>query len=207
MSVRKAITEFDGIYFITITCSHWLNLFELSAGYEEVYKWFDHLKSKGHYIVGYVVMPNHIHALIGFRNTQGVSINLIIGEGKRFMSYGIIKKLKEKNEIGLLAQLAAQVNGTDRKRGKQHEVFEPSFDWKECRSDKFIDQKLDYLHANPCRGIWNLVKEETAYIHSSAKYYVTGEQGVYAVTNYVELEDIDLTKALRFEKAQSSRSG
>ena len=207
MSVRKAITEFDGIYFITITCGHWLNLFELSAGYEEVYKWFDHLKSKGHYIVGYVVMPNHIHALIGFRNTQGVSINSIIGEGKRFMSYGIIKKLKEKNEIGLLAQLAAQVNGTDRKRGKQHEVFEPSFDWKECRSDKFIDQKLDYLHANPCRGIWNLVKEETAYIHSSAKYYVTGEQGVYAVTNYVELEDIDLTKALRFEKAQSSRSG
>jgi hypothetical protein len=31
------------------------------------------------------------------------------------------------------------------------------------------------------------------YVHSSAKYYETDEQGVYPVTNYVELGDIDLT--------------
>jgi hypothetical protein len=41
----------------------------------------------------------------------------------------------------------------------------------------------------------NLVIEETEYIHSSAKYYETGE-GRYKITNYTELEDIDLTKAL-----------
>jgi REP element-mobilizing transposase RayT len=69
MSVRRQIPEYDGIYFITITCSEWLHLFELSNGYEEVYKWFDHLKGKGHFIVGYVIMPNHIHALIAFRNS------------------------------------------------------------------------------------------------------------------------------------------
>jgi len=85
MSVRREIPEYDGIFFITITCSQWLHLFELSNGYEEVYKWFDHLKSMGHFITGYVIMPNHIHALIAFRNTQGVSINSMIGEGKRFM--------------------------------------------------------------------------------------------------------------------------
>ena len=71
-------------FFITITCSGWRHLFHLSDGYAEVYKWFDHLKGQGHYIVGYVIMPNHAHALNGFRNTQGLSINLIIGEGKRF---------------------------------------------------------------------------------------------------------------------------
>ena len=188
MSVRIEITEYDGIYFITITCSRWLHLFELANGYEEVYKWFDHLKSKGHYIVGYVIMPNHIHALIGFRNTQGVSINSIGGEGKRFMSYGIVKRLKDKNEHEVLAGLSTQVNDTDRKRGKLHVVFEPSFDWKECRSNKFIDQKLEYIHANPCHEVWNLVKEEYEYKHSSAKYYQTGEQGVYIITNYAELE-------------------
>ena len=73
-------------------------------------------------------------------------------------------------------------------------MFEPSFDWKECRGNKFINQKLDYIHANPCRGTWNLVKEETEYTHSSAKYYETGE-GIYVITKYTELEDIDLTKA------------
>jgi hypothetical protein len=41
----------------------------------------------------------------------------------------------------------------------------------------------------------NLVKEEYEYKHSSAKYYQTGEQGVYNITSYTELEDIDLTKA------------
>ncbi len=90
MSVRREIPEYDGIYFITITCSQWLHLFELSSGYEEVYKWFDHLKSKGHFIAGYVIMPNHIHALIAFRNTQGVSINSMVGESKWFISERII---------------------------------------------------------------------------------------------------------------------
>ena len=196
MSVRREIHEYDGIYFITITCSQWLHLFELSNGYEEVYKWFDHLKSMGHFITVYVIMPNHIHVLIAFRNTQGVSINSMIGEGKRFMSYGIVRRLMEKNEEEVLARLTALVNATDRKRGKRHEVFEPSFDWKDCRSNNFIKQKLDYIHANPCRGKWNLVNEETEYIHSSAKYYETGKQGIYLVTKYTELEDIDLTKSL-----------
>jgi hypothetical protein len=33
------------------------------------------------------------------------------------------------------------------------------------------------------------------YLHSSAKYYGTGEQGIFFVTNYMQLENIDLTKA------------
>ena len=196
MSVRREITEYDGIYFITVTCSQWLHLFDIAQGYEEAYKWFDHLKSKGHFIVGYVIMPNHLHALIGFRNTKGESINSMIGEGKRFMAYGIVNRLKKKNELDVLMQLSTQVNTTDRKRGKLHKVFEPSFDWKECKSNKFIDQKLSYIHSNPCRGKWDLVKEEFEYKHSSAKFYAMGEQGTYAVTDYSELEDIDLTKAL-----------
>ena len=138
MAVRREITEYSGIYFITVTCSRWLRLFEIVNAYDEVYKWFDHLKGKGHYILGYVIMPNHIHALIGFRQTQGASINSIVGEGKRFMSYGMVKRLKIKGEEGILTQLTELVNTTDRKRGKIHEVFEPSFDWKECRNNKFI---------------------------------------------------------------------
>src|SRR5438045_2431438 len=118
MSVRRQIQDYDGIYFITITCTEWLHLFEIANGYDAVYKWFDHLKSQGHYVVGYVIMPNHLHALIGFRNTKGASINAIIGEGKRFMSYAIVKKLKEKNANEVLLRLSSRVNTTDGKRGK-----------------------------------------------------------------------------------------
>ena len=95
MSVRREIPAYDGLYFIIFTCCHWLKLFEITNGYGIVYNWFDHLKSKGHFINGYVIMPNHVHALIAFRNTQGQSINSIIGTGKRFMAYEIINRLEE----------------------------------------------------------------------------------------------------------------
>ena len=74
----------SGIFFITIACHKWIPLIEKTNSYNAVYNWFDHLKSKGDYIVGYSIMPNHIHALIGFQNT-GKGINTIIGNGKRFM--------------------------------------------------------------------------------------------------------------------------
>src|SRR5450432_706644 len=99
MSVKQQITENDGIYFITITCYHWLHLFEITNSYSAVYDWFNNLKISNHYITGYVIMPNHLHALIGFSNS-GKNINRITGNGKRFMAYDIIDKLKEqKNEI------------------------------------------------------------------------------------------------------------
>ena len=196
MSVRKEISEHNGIYFITITCARWLKLFELANGYDAVYKWFDYLKSKGHIITGYVIMPNHMHALIAFRHTQGKSINAIIGNGKRFMAYELIKKLKERNATEMLHQLSSFVNETEKLKGKLHEVFEPSFDWKECTTEKFLFQKLDYIHDNPCRGSWELVKGRAEYLHSSARYYDLGEASYYEVTNVMVLEDIDLTTPL-----------
>ncbi len=192
MSVRRAIAAHDGLYFITITCSGWLALFEIANAYSAVYTWFDYLKGKGHYITGYVIMPNHIHALIGFSNTKGKSINSIVGNGKRFMSYALVEQLKSTGNNYILEQLASFVNTTDRLKGKLHEVFEPSFDWKECLNSEFTEQKLNYIHANPCKA--GLVEMPEEYVHSSARYYFSGETGVYEVTNYMELQDVDLTK-------------
>ena len=196
MAVRREIPAYDGIYFITITCGEWLHLFEKANAYHSVYKWFDHLKSKGHFIVGYVIMPNHLHALIGFRNTMGESINKIVGTGKRFMAYEIARRLRERSEVELLALLSSKVNSTDAVRGKLHKIFEPSLDWKECRTNKFIDQKLNYIHENPRRGVWSLVEDPIDYPHSSAKYYATGEHGLYDVVNFRELDEVDLTRPL-----------
>ena len=101
-------------------------------------------------------MPNHVHALIGFRRTdQG--INTIVGNGKRFIAYEIVKRLEKQKQTKLLQQLQQAVEITDKLRNKRHEIWEDSFDWKECTSEKFIKQKLDYMHNNPCKGKWNLV--------------------------------------------------
>jgi REP element-mobilizing transposase RayT len=190
--VKRKIKEPDGVFFITITCFQWLSLIKLTNSYDLVYKWFDHLKSWGHYINGYVIMPNHIHALLAFRNT-GKLINTIIGNGKRFIAYEIVNRLEKRQEHKLLHELNLAVESTDRERHKKHEIWEDSFDWKECRTHKYISQKLDYMHQNPCRGKWNLAVSPAGYEHSSARFYTCGEHAAYPVTSYLELDDIDLT--------------
>jgi REP element-mobilizing transposase RayT len=195
MPVKRKITEPDGVYFITFTCCQWISLIELINGYDLIYKWFDHLKSWGHYINGYVIMPNHIHALIAFRNT-GKLINTGVGNGKRLIAYEIIKRLEHKQEYKLLHQLSLAVEAKDRERNKKHEVWEDSFDWKECRTHKYMCQKLDYMHNNPCRGKWDLATSPSEYEHSSARFYICSEHAAYPVRNYLEMDDIDMTKPL-----------
>ncbi len=192
MPVRKAIAEKDGVYFITFTCTNWLPLFKLCNAYDAVYNWFNHLKQQGHYIIGYVIMPSHVHTIIAFGNTDK-NINSIISNGKRFIAYDLVKRLQQQNSSLILSELSSSLNNTERKGGKLHNVFETSFDWKECRTEKFIQQKLDYIHYNPCKGN-KLVELPEQYEHSSAKYYIEGEHGIYSITNFMELRDIDLTK-------------
>ncbi len=50
------------------------------------------------------------------------------------------------------------------------------------------------MHDNPCCGKWNLVTDVIEYKHSSAKFYLCREQEFYPVMNYLELQNINLTK-------------
>ena len=52
------------------------------------------------------------------------------------------------------------------------------------------------IHWNPCKGN-KLVELPEQYVHSSAKFYIEGEQGIYPVTSLMELRDIDLTNSQR----------
>jgi REP element-mobilizing transposase RayT len=195
MPFKKKIAKSHGAYFITFTCCEWLPLIEMTNSYDLVYKWFDYLRSCGHHIIGYVIMPNHLHALIAFRNTDQ-SINKMVGNGKRFIAYGIVSRLEQQDHETLLSKLNLLVTGSDRKRNKRHEVWEDFFDWKECHSINMILQKLNYIHNNPCRGKWNLASSPEEYYYSSAMYYPTGKHTSYPVTHYMFLDDLDLSKPL-----------
>ncbi len=190
MSIGRKINEPNGIFFITFTCARWLPLFQQAEGYDAVYKWFDYLKEQRHHIAAYVIMPSHVHALIAFSSCPR-SINSLIANGKRFMAYDLVHRLQVQENKTILEKLASWVNKTDRYKHKLHEVFEPSFDRKECRTLRFTQQKVEYIHQNPCKA--GLARLPEDYLHSSARYYYTGEQGVYPVITYMELQDIDLT--------------
>ena len=189
MPVRRQIHKNYGTYFITFIIRNCLPLFEITKSYDAVFKFFDYLHGCNHYVNVYVIMPNHVHMVITFSNTTE-GINKIVGDGKRFMSYEIIKRLKDRGEENLLLQLEKFVNKTDLKRGKLHEVFEPSFDWKECDTDKLIEQKLNYIHLNPCVCNPKLANEPIDYEHSSASYYLGGKYIKYDVEHIMKMKDV-----------------
>ncbi len=62
-------------------------------------------------------MPNHLHVIIDF-GTSKKTINTIISNGKRFMAYKIIERLKE-----ILLQLSDAVINSDKDKGKIHQVL------------------------------------------------------------------------------------
>ncbi len=108
MAVKTTVDYTEGLYFITFTCQDWLSLFEITNSYDAVYKWFDHLKSNKHFVKAYVIMPNHLHVLIDFGNSAK-SINTIVSNGKRFMAYTIVERLKERNNIDILEPLLSEI--------------------------------------------------------------------------------------------------
>ena len=188
MSVRKTIPYSSGVFFITFTCVEWIPLFELTNSYDLIYKWFDILKRSGHAVHGYVIMPNHLHVIISFKN-QDKSINTIVGNGKRFIAYDIVRRLVAAQAESVLNRLSNLINSTERNRNKKHAIFEPSFDWKDCSSIDIAEQKLNYIHLNPCRSNPPLVDNPIDYIHSSASQYLGGSKIVYPVSNIMSILD------------------
>lgn len=169
------------------TCYQWIHLFELTGSYDCVYKWFEYLdKMNKADVVSYVIMPNHLHVILKLRHSR-VDLNKIISNGKRFIAYEIISRLKDKNRHDILDQLHNAITVRQSKKGQIHRVFEESFDAKAIYSDAFLFQKLDYIHHNPVRGKWNLVDDFAEYEHSSAGYYELGKSIVYMPKHYKEL--------------------
>ncbi len=70
--------------------------------------------------------------------------------------------------------LHAGMKQREKKKSQIHKFFQDSFDAKECYSEQFIFQKLDYIHCIPESKKWQLVKDFTGYEYSSASFYKKG---------------------------------
>ena len=174
MSIKLTQPESIQTYFCTFTCKNWLNLFEITNLYDEIYKWFNILINKGNEIEGFVIMPNHLHLLIFVNENE--NINLLLANGKRFLAYEIIKRLQLQQQHEILHELELQVTAKEKQRKKKHRVFEVSSDIKPCYTEKFLLQKLNYIHNNPIATKWKLAKLPEEYFHSSACFYILNSE-------------------------------
>jgi REP element-mobilizing transposase RayT len=187
MSIKAKHSNIHPLHFVTFTCFQWMNLIELTNGYEFVYKWFDYLKSKKQInVVSYVIMPNHVH-LILYLPDPVMNLNTIIGNGKRFLAYAIIQALERVGKHDILDLLYHSVTIRERNKAQRHRVFEKSFDAKPIYTEHFLNQKIDYIHHNPVRGKWQLVDNYTLYQHSSASFYETGQSHFFVPVHFNDL--------------------
>ena len=173
MAVKYKHSDVYSIYFCTFTCYEWMNLFELTNSYDLVYSWFNILKKEKVEVLAYVIMPNHVHCILYFPDA-GFDLNKILSNGKRFMAYKIINRLQKANDKNTLMILQDALTDRERKKKQLHKVFKDSFDAKAIFSEKFLIQKLNYIHFNSVEGKWKLAKDFVLYEHSSASFYEEG---------------------------------
>lgn len=136
--------------------------------------------------MGYVIMPNHLHILL-YLNSKNKTLNNLVGEGKRFMAYRIIKRLKEQKRYQLLRILQEGVTLRDQKKGQKHRFFRLSFDAKPCNKEENILRVLDYIHANPVSGKWKLANDFVDYKHSSAAFYELEKKNNDLIIHYMDV--------------------
>jgi REP element-mobilizing transposase RayT len=92
-------------------------LFQLTNAYDTVYKWFDHVNSNNIYVLGYVIMPNHMHVLLYFPKMEK-PLNTMVGNCKRFMAYEIIKRLEKSKEEAVLERLHSGVKKREKRKDR-----------------------------------------------------------------------------------------
>ena len=110
-----------------------------------------------------------------------------MANGKRFIAYEIVKRLKEKDANRILLQLREGLTPKQLEKGQQHQVFEESFDAKPIYHRQFLIQKVNYIHLNPVRGKWKLRDQWEDYEHSSARFYAKNKLDGFVPAHYEEL--------------------
>ena len=129
-------------------------------------------------LYAFVIMPNHIHIL--WKIEAPHQLKDVQRDFLKFTGQQICFDLK-KNHPKVLAFF--EVNAPDRKY---------QFWQKQARnilheSREIIEQKLDYIHNNPCQGQWMLASDPITYEYSSASFYETGNDSFGFLSHYKEV--------------------
>ena len=120
------------------------------------------VKEKRCTIYAFVIMPNHMHLL--WRITEGLEREIVQGALLSFTAHAFKKHLKHQN-TPLLKTF--YVDAKD--RSYQFWQREPMV--KEVWTERFLLQKLNYIHYNPCQAHWQLATMPEDYKWSSALFY------------------------------------
>jgi len=172
MGFKYKIYDQSKAYFLTFTVVGWVDVFSRKR-YKDII--IDSLKycqqNKGLNIFAYVIMTNHIHLLV---NSDNEDLSEFVRDFKKYTSKKIIESIKTEEESRrewMLNLFSFEASKHTRNKNFQFRIQEnhPI----EVYSNKFIKQKVDYIHNNPVRA--GIVEKPEDYLYSSARNYAEME--------------------------------
>jgi REP-associated tyrosine transposase len=121
-------------------------------------------------ILGYVIMPDHIHLLI-FPQMEA-ALTDFMRDFKRFTSGRITRQAKVEGKKEWVDRFEQAGSETER---AEYKVWQDSFWEQMIYSENFLKQRLNYIHLNPVRA--GMVKDAADYLYSSYRnYYLNDRQ-------------------------------
>jgi REP element-mobilizing transposase RayT len=169
-----------GYYFVTFTVVEWVDIFTRDNYREIVLESLRFCQEKkGLVIHAWVIMSNHMHLIIS-RNENGMQLSEIVRDFKKFTASQIIKLIEENNRESRRNWMLwiFRSAGAKNTNNKKYQFWKQDNHAEQLISNKFMEQKLDYIHANPVEA--RLVDEPAEYVYSSARDY-TGMKGLLTI--------------------------
>jgi len=171
----------DHLYFVTTTARKHIHIFKRDSIIRILLDSLHYLRTSGRLqLFIFAIMPNHIH-LIGKFSREHTLANMI-RDFKRHTARQIIRQLQAENNTEILDTLQ-RLNKDPRQKFK---IWEDRDDARDVFSVNFLQQKMDYIHHNPCQPHWNLAKLPEEYPWSSARFYIAKEPSVIPVDDVRE---------------------
>lgn len=178
MSHGYQIRNQDALHFLTLQIVQWADIFTRKVYRDILIDSFKYCQAnKELEIIAYVIMSNHVHLLARSTNND---LSAILRDMKRHTSKQIIDTIKNIDEsrkdwLLMIFRFAAQKH----KRNSEFQVWTHENHAEEIFSNKFIEQKINYIHQNPVRS--GLVENPEDYLYSSARNYADMESLIHVI--------------------------
>jgi REP element-mobilizing transposase RayT len=173
MSEKYKFRNNEGIYFVTPTVVHWIDVFTRKEYAYILVRSLNHcIVEKGLIVHGWCIMPSHLHLIVSCK--EGFVLADIMRDFKIYTSKKIVEEISMLNESRkewLLKAFAAA--GKKLNRIDHYKFWQDGNHPVECDTAEILQQKLDYLHCNPVEA--GIVAEEHHYLFSSAVDYAGGK--------------------------------
>ena len=169
MSDKYKIRDIDKAYFVTLTVVGWIDVFTRRNHKLLLVNSLKYCQeNKVLAIYGWCLMPSHLHMIVSAEGSYALSE--ILRDFKKFTSKEIVKQIEEEPESRREWMLEYFFKtGRKLKRIKENKFWQDGNLAKEIYGNRFLEEKLDYIHHNPVEEM--IVSKPEEYLFSSARDY------------------------------------